>query len=164
MPLALPACEGWGNLAARSHDASDHGPRVHRTLRLLPLSLCIALALPAYAADDNEENWGLCPIVDVVPTFTDAPQPVGTPETRAEEPTDIDGGQLQRAGADEDIVVQDNVRLNRGDQFIGTDKLSYNENTGKYTADGNVRYQDNGMRMTAQRALPSAVYLPVFSL
>ena len=151
MPLALPACEGWGNLAARSHDASDHGPRVHRPLRLLPLSLCIALALPAYAADD-EENWGLCPIVDVVPTFTDAPQPVGTPETRAEEPTDIDGGQLQRAGADEDIVVQDNVRLNRGDQFIGTDKLTYNENTGNYIADGSVRYQDSGMRIVANRA------------
>ncbi|KRA14928.1 MULTISPECIES: LPS-assembly protein LptD [unclassified Lysobacter] len=126
---------------------------MHKPLRLLPLSLCIALALPAQAASgDDEENWGLCPIQDVVPAFTDAPTPVGTAEQRTSTPTDIDGGVLERAGDDENIVVQDNVKLSRGDQFIGTDKLSYNENTGKYTADGNVRYQDNGMRMTAQRA------------
>ncbi|MFC3552013.1 LPS assembly protein LptD [Lysobacter cavernae] len=126
---------------------------MRKPLRLLPLSLCIALALPAYAADgDDEENWGLCPIIDAVPAFNDAPTPIGGIEQRALEPTDIDGGQLERGAKDEDLVVQDNVKLNRGDQFLGTDKLTYNEETGRYTAEGNVRYQDTGMRIVAERA------------
>lgn len=124
---------------------------MRKPLRLLPLSLCIAIALPAYAADDNE-NWGLCPLIDAVPSFDDAPTPTGTAEQRAEQPTDIDGGTLQRAGTDENIVVQDNVRLSRGDQFLGTDKLSYNQESGKYTAEGHVRYQDSSMRLVAERA------------
>ncbi|MDQ3617735.1 MAG: LPS assembly protein LptD [Pseudomonadota bacterium] len=124
---------------------------MRRTLRLLPLSLCIALALPAHAQDDSD-NWGLCPIGDAVPAFSDAPNANGTPEARGERPTDIEGGTIERAGDDENIVVQDNVRLSRGDQFIGTDKLTYNEETGRYSAEGNVRYQDGGMRIVAQRA------------
>lgn len=116
------------------------------------MSLCIALALPAYAADGDEENWGLCPIVDAVPAFDDAPAPMGSFADRADKPTDIDGGQLERSGTDQDIVVQDNVRLNRGDQFLGTDKLTYNPETGRYSAIGNVRYRDSGMRIIAQRA------------
>ncbi|WP_064748884.1 LPS assembly protein LptD [Lysobacter firmicutimachus] len=124
---------------------------MRKPLRLLPLSLCIAIALPAYAADDNE-NWGLCPLIDAVPSFDDAPTPTGTAEQRAEQPTDIDGGSLQRAGANENIVVQDNVRLSRGDQFLGTDTLTYNQESGKYTAEGHVRYQDSSMRLVAERA------------
>ncbi|RPE75487.1 LPS assembly protein LptD [Vulcaniibacterium tengchongense] len=122
------------------------------SLRLLPLPLCIALALPAHAADGDEENWGLCPIFDAVPSFEDAPAPVGDMAGRAQQPTDIEGDQLERGAADQDIVVQDNVRLSRGDQFLGTDKLTYNEESGHYTAIGNVRYQDSGMRIVAERA------------
>lgn len=55
MALALPACKGWGKLTAVFQRLPD--ARVRKPLRLLPLSLCIAIALPAYAADDNE-NWG----------------------------------------------------------------------------------------------------------
>lgn len=124
---------------------------MRKPLRLLPLSLCIAFALPAYAADDNE-NWGLCPLIDAVPSFDDAPAPTGTADQRAGQPTDIDGGTLQRAGDEQNIVVQDNVRLSRGDQFLGTDKLSYNQETGKYVAEGHVRYQDSSMRMVAEHA------------
>lgn len=151
MMRALPACGGYGKLAAR-FPTPRYGSRVRQSLRLLPLSLCIALALPAHAADGDEEDWGLCPIVDAVPSFDDAPAPVGDLATRGQEPTDIDGGQLERSANDQDIVVQDNVKLNRGDQFLGTDKLSYNAETGKYSAIGNVRYQDSGMRVTAARA------------
>ncbi|RNF84170.1 LPS assembly protein LptD [Montanilutibacter psychrotolerans] len=122
---------------------------MRNTLRLLPLPLCIAFALPAYAADDNDD-WGLCPIEDAVPTFGDAPDPVGTPEQRIEQPTDIAGDAL--AGQKEDAVFQGNVALNRGDQFLGTDKLTFNQDTGKYVAEGNVRYQDSGMRIVANRA------------
>ena len=149
LALAWPAKKGWAKLAAVFQRLPD--ARVRKPLRLLPLSLCIAIALPAYAADDNE-NWGLCPLIDAVPSFDDAPAPSGTADQRASQPTAIDGGTLQRAGDDQNIVVQDNVRLSRGDQFLGTDKLSYNQESGKYTAEGHVRYQDSSMRLVAEHA------------
>lgn len=123
------------------------------SLRLLPLSLCIALALPAYAKDDDDENWGLCPVVDALPGF-DVPAPAadaGTPETRAQQPTDIEGDELQDL-ENSNTLVQGNVSLNRGDQSLHTDKLTFNRDTGDYVAEGSVRYQDAGMRVIAERA------------
>ncbi|GHA89856.1 LPS assembly protein LptD [Cognatilysobacter bugurensis] len=121
------------------------------TFRLLPLSLCIALALPATAADNEPEDFRLCPIRDSVPAFDDAQAPVGNADIRAAQPTDIEGDELE--GQDErSTLVQGNVRLQRGDQFLGTDKLTFNSETGEYTAEGSVRYQDSGMRIVAKRA------------
>lgn len=121
------------------------------TFRLLPLSLCIALALPAVAADNEPEDFRLCPIRDAVPAFTDAQAPVGDPDARVDQPTDIEGDELE--GQDErSTLVQGNVRLQRGDQFLGTDRLTFDSETGDYTADGSVRYQDSGMRIVADRA------------
>ncbi|MFC0677193.1 LPS assembly protein LptD [Lysobacter korlensis] len=121
------------------------------TFRLLPLSLCIALALPAFAAEDEPENWALCPIRDAVPAFDDARSPASDPALRTEQPTDIEGDELQ-GQEDQNTLVQGNVRLQRGDQFLGTDKLTYNSDTGEYVAEGSVRYQDSGMRIIADRA------------
>ena len=128
--------------------------RVRPSFRLLPLSLCIALALPAHA-DEDSENWGLCPIEDAVPAFEDAPvpdaEPGNTPEDRADQPTDIAGDALNASEADS-TVFQGNVELTRGDQFLGTDKLTYSSDDGTYVAEGSVRYQDTGMRILAERA------------
>lgn len=126
------------------------GSRVHKRLRLLPLSLCIALALPAHAAQD-EPDWGLCPIEDAVPAFMDAPAADGTAAERAQQPTDISGDALDASEA-ESTTFQGNVALSRGDQFLGTDKLTYNSETGEYEARGDVRYQDSGLRIVAERA------------
>lgn len=121
------------------------------TFRLLPLSLCIALALPATAADNDPEDFRLCPIRDAVPAFGDAQAPVGDPDARTQQPTDIEGDELQ--GQDErSTLVQGNVRLQRGDQFLGTDRLTFDSETGEYVAEGSVRYQDSGMRIVADRA------------
>ena len=129
---------------------------VRKPLRLLPLSICIALALPAFAAEgEDEENWGLCPIEDVVPVFPDAPAPTGDAGTRVQFPTDISGDLLDgrlEGEADDTAVVRGNVTLTRGDQFLGTDQMTYNPETGRYVAEGSVRYQDSGMRITATRA------------
>ncbi len=120
-------------------------------LRLLPLSLCIALSLNAQAADERPEDWRLCPIEDAVPPFADAQDPVGTPETRSDKPTNIEGDAV--SGVDGDSTTFDgNVSLKRGDQFLGTDKLTYDSETGRYVAVGSVRYQDSGMRLIAERA------------
>ncbi|MFC5594399.1 LPS assembly protein LptD [Lysobacter niastensis] len=119
-------------------------------LRLLPLSLCIALALPAQAAEG--EDWRLCPIEDVVPPFAGAPTPTTTVDQRATQPTDIEGDTLE-ANQGTDAVFQGNVSLNRGDQLLHTDKLTYSAVTDEYVAEGNVHYQDSAMRVTADRAV-----------
>jgi LPS-assembly protein len=186
--------------------ANDRFPltdaRVRRTLRLLPLPLCIGLSFAAHAAEDRPDEWRLCPIQDAVPAFPDAPQPQGvlqqnpqasgiagnppgtsavqigaptpgtgnqaqasppqagvqpaaTPATpavqdRTKQPTDIEGDRL--AGTESTPQFEGNVALRRGDQFLGTRKLTYDSDTGKYVAEGDVRYQDAGMRMVADRA------------
>lgn len=119
-------------------------------LRLLPLSLCIAIALPAMAAE-GEDDWGLCPVEDAVPAFADAPAAGAKDGMRTTLPTDILGDMLDGSEKDQ-TVFTGNVALSRGDQFLGTDKLTYNSETGKYVAEGSVRYQDDGMRVVAERA------------
>src|SRR5690606_8381778 len=52
----------------------------------------------------------------------------------------------------ETINFQGNVTLRRGDQFLHADSLRFDQQTETYVADGNVRYQDAGMRMVAERA------------
>src|SRR5690606_29404108 len=68
-----------------------------------------------------------------------------------EQPTDIAGDTLDASEA-ESTTFSGNVALNRGDQFLGTDKLTYNSETGNYVAQGSVRYQDETMRIVAERA------------
>ena len=142
---SLPPLERCGKLTAVSR-LPDR--RVRISFRLLPLPLCIALALPAHARDS--ENWGLCPIDDAVPAFLDAPVPTGVTENRIDLPTDISGDALSASESDR-TVFQGNVALRRGDQFLGTDKMTYNQD-GTYLAEGSVRYQDSGMRIVAERA------------
>ncbi|MDH0173297.1 LPS-assembly protein LptD [Stenotrophomonas sp. GD04145] len=128
---------------------------MRRALRLLPLPLSIAVCLPAMA-DDKPLNWGLCPASDVIPAFTDAPTPVpgqdkaAASAAREQQPTDIEGDQL--LGTTTVPQYEGNVALRRGDQFVGTDKLSFDTESGNYIADGNVRYQDASIRMVAKRA------------
>ncbi|MBW8374249.1 LPS-assembly protein LptD [Stenotrophomonas sp.] len=123
---------------------------MRRALRLLPLPLSIAICLPALA-DDKPVNWGLCPVTDVLPVFDDAPKAdKAAAATRDQQPTDIEGDQL--TGTSVVPNYQGNVALKRGDQFLGTDNLSFDTETGNYIAEGNVRYQDSSIRMKARRA------------
>lgn len=123
---------------------------MRRALRLLPLPLSIAICLPALA-DDKPVNWGLCPVTDVLPVFDDAPKAdKAAAATRDQQPTDIEGDQL--TGTSVVPNYQGNVALKRGDQFLGTDNLSFDTESGNYIAEGNVRYQDSSIRMKARRA------------
>ena len=117
--------------------------------RLLPLPFCIAVSLAAHA-DDRPIDWSLCPVEDAVPAFLDAQAPKGSVAERENLPTDIDGNEV--VGVDgETVSVTGNVTLRRGDQFLGTDTLEYAQDSGTYVATGNVRYQDSGMRIVADR-------------
>lgn len=146
--FALPGRGRYGKLTADS--ATDC--RVHPVFRLLPLPLCIAISLTAQAAEPPP-NWGLCPVDDAIPPFEGAPKltPGAITAPRSEQQTDIEGDTLGGV-KDQSIEYQGNVALTRGDQFIGTDKLTYDEQTETYVAEGNVRYQDGGMRVVADRA------------
>ena len=119
-------------------------------LRLLPLPICIALSLAAHADDDMPVDWSLCPVEDAVPLFPDAQPPVGDIADRENLPTDIQGDQT--VGVSGGVFnVTGNVTLRRGDQFLGTDNIEFSQDTGTYVATGNVRYQDAGMRVVAER-------------
>src|SRR5690606_20135760 len=138
---------GCGKLAAFPQPGSR---RVRPAFRLLPLPICIALSLAAHADDDMPVDWSMCPLEDAVPLFPDAQPPVGDIADRDSLPTDIQGDQT--VGVDGGIFnVTGNVTLRRGDQFLGTDSIEYSQETGTYTATGNVRYQDSGMRVVAER-------------
>ncbi len=119
-------------------------------LRLLPLPLAIAVCLPAMA-DDKPVNWGLCPATETLPAFDDAPaaDPVAA-ASRDQLPTDIEGDEL--SGTNTTPQYQGNVALKRGDQFLGTDNLRFDTETGNYIAEGNVRYSDSSIRLVAERA------------
>ena len=122
---------------------------MRRSLALLPLPLCIALSLQAQAAE-REDDWGLCPVEDAVPAFDDAQTSESTPELRQQLPTDIIGDQF--TGTEQQRVIEGNVALTRGDQFLGTDNLTFDTETNRYKAQGSVRYQDSGMRLVAESA------------
>ena len=120
-------------------------------LRLLPLPLCIAFSLNAHAADDAPPNWALCPVQQVVKPFADAQVvPEGINIVNANEATDIEGDIL--SGTEENPVFNGNVTLRRGAQFLGAEQLVYDKEKERYTAEGSVRYQGSGLRLTADRA------------
>lgn len=130
---------------------------VRRALRLLPVPFSIALALPALAADEGKpDNWGLCPIGDAVPAFTGAPPAASgisgdaAREQRAQQDTVIGGDAL--SGTEDHPVYDGNVELTRGDQYLHADNLKLDQQAGTYEAAGNVRYQDSGMRVIAEKA------------
>lgn len=125
---------------------------MRRSLALLPLPLCIALSLQAQAAE-REDDWGLCPVEDAVPAFDDATSTSasGSPEQRELLPTDILGDSVTGTEG-QSTTFSGNVALTRGDQFLGTDNLTFDSETNRYKAQGNVRYQDSGMRLVAESA------------
>lgn len=135
-------------------------------LRLFPLTLCIAATLQAHAQtrDRMAPSWALCPVIDVVPPFKElerAPeglsvQPASTADTSTATgqdgapPIDIAGDQL--SGTSANPVFRGSVTMRRGNQFLGTDQLTFDKNEGRYQAEGSVRFQTRGIRLLAARA------------
>ena len=122
-------------------------------LRLLPLTLCIAISLQAHAADGKSApSYKLCPRVDAVPAFDDAQKaPEGLNVLNSNhQPTDIEGDLL--SGTEANPVFNGNVTMRRGDQFMGADQLTFDKAQNRYNAEGSVRYQASGLRMRAARA------------
>ena len=121
-------------------------------VRLLPLPLCIAFSLAAQADDYRPQDWALCPVEDAVPVFPEAPPPGADAGKDNDNQTTVVGGDSLEGVSGESMKFQGNVALRRGSQFLGADDLSYDQQTERYVANGNVRYQDSGMRMVAKHA------------
>ena len=49
-------------------------------------------------------------------------------------------------------VFEGGVEMRRGAEWLGTDSLRYDHATGGYVTEGGVRFQNAGMRMTAETA------------
>ncbi|GAB2495417.1 LPS assembly protein LptD [Arenimonas alkanexedens] len=121
-----------------------------QALRLLPLCLAIAGAAraqdPAPAAD-----WALCPSPDGMPLF----QPLVAPTDAAPEAmapaTDISAESLDVSGR-ETTVFEGKVELQQGRRWLAADKLTYSHESQRYVTEGEVRYQDKGIRFTAKQA------------
>ncbi|MFT4179506.1 MAG: LPS-assembly protein LptD [Thermomonas sp.] len=111
----------------------------------------IALSLQAQAGDDDPPNWRLCPIGDVIPPFAEAQAaPEGVNIDNTSQPTDIEGDVL--SGTEANPIFQGNVTMRRGDQFMGADQITFDQEQERYTAEGSIRYQGGGLRMRAARA------------
>ena len=74
-----------------------------------------------------------------------------TPQQRTELPTDIIGDQISGIEGS-DTTFSGHVSLTRGDQYLLTDRMTVNNETGNYAAQGGVRYQDSGIRLVAASA------------
>lgn len=145
MPSRLPQCKQSGKLGAV---CLVFGKLLvsRLVLRVLPLPLCIAMAMTAEARD-RPQNWALCPLVDAVPAFGETGPQLSSDE-RAQLQTDIDGDAITGTEG-ESTTFSGDVTLRRGDQLLHTDNLTFDQETGKYLATGSVRYQDSSMRLMA---------------
>jgi len=129
---------------------SSSNVRMRRFLPLIPLSFLLSTSLAAQMRSERLPDWSQCPLEDAVPAFADAPPAGGSAAGRETLPVDIDGDQVE--GIEGALLnISGNVILRRGDQFLGTDDLQYSQDTGTYVATGNVRYQDEGLRLVADR-------------
>ncbi len=132
---------------------------MHTSLRLLPLSLAIAMTLaqaktPGQVRTHNQpkhpaNEYALCR-GDAVPAFP-GQAPDGLKDARPTSPADIqsDSADLSKAGTS---VFEGNAELRRADQWMLADRLTYQHEQDTWQAIGSVRYQDSSVRLTADKA------------
>ena len=117
-------------------------------LRLLPV--CLAMACTARAQEIEAPTWELCPVTDGLPLFQPLPEG-GTKPVRADLATDVSAERLDVS--DQKVtVLNGKVELQRGDQWLGTEQLTYRHEEQTFVTGGPVKYQDSGLRLTAEKA------------
>jgi LPS-assembly protein len=127
---------------------SEGIPAVRRTtLRLLPLCLAVSAAVHA---EEAKPNWGLCRVPDTLPMF--AEQDPKANMSRDAAPTDIEADALD-VKEKERTIFSGNVKLVHGDQYMATDKVTFEHESEQFRTEGQVRYQDHAIRLTAASAM-----------
>lgn len=121
---------------------------MHRTpLRLLPL--CLAIAGAVRAEEIAQPTWLLCANPQTLPLLA---EPAIDPGPRELAPTDISADTLDVKRTEQTVFAGD-VKLTRSDQMLHTDKLTYRHEEETFATEGDVRYQDRGIRLVAKQAL-----------
>ena len=134
---------------------------MHTSLRLLPLSLALGMALaqaktPGYPSTRTHtpskhpaNEWAMCH-GDAVAAFQGQP-PTGVKEARPTSPADIqaDKADLSKTSTS---VFEGNVESRRADQWMFADRMAYQHDKDTWQAVGAVKYQDSSVRLTADRA------------
>ena len=111
----------------------------------------VAQTSPATVPGAGTPDAAATPGTTGTPANGEAPKPRKlTQQQRIELPTDIIGDHV--SGTEDNPILNGHVALTRGDQFLGTDRLTSNSETGNYEATGSVRYQDSGIRLVAASA------------
>ncbi len=114
-------------------------------LRLLPL--CFAISQTVFA-QEAKQNWNYCVSPETLPVFNTSPV---SSENRELMATDIQADSMNLE-KEKVTVFEGNVLLQRSDQWMNTDKLTYTHENEQFITDGPVRYQDRSVRLTAKQA------------
>ncbi|HTA66045.1 MAG TPA: LPS assembly protein LptD [Xanthomonadaceae bacterium] len=133
------------------------------SLRLLPLALAFGLLTIAHASTVPgessrhknpalklpEDMYALCR-GDAVPEFPGV-APVGRTSDRPTAPADVqaDLADLSKVGTS---IFEGNVEMRHADQWVFADQITYEHDQETWSAVGSVKYQDNTVRLTADRA------------
>lgn len=116
------------------------------SLRLLPL--CLAISGAVRAQEAAQPTWNLCLSPNTIPLFTDLkPAPVD----RQSAITDISADALDVKDRKVTVFSGD-VELVHADQWMSTDKVTFDHDSEQFVTGGQVRYQDRGIRLTAEGA------------
>lgn len=111
---------------------------------------CLSLLFAARSQAQSEETvWEACPNPDFLPLFR--PLISGTQPNPDTLPTDITSNTLDIHARDES-VFEGAVEMQRGPEWLSTEKLFYNHLLETFRTEGIVRFQNPTLRMTAQNA------------
>ncbi len=133
---------------------------MRQCLRLLPLSLAIGMltlahAKPGQSAGHKREarhppnEWAMCH-GDAVPAFPGQP-PVGKQADRPNAPADLTSDSVDLSKIDTSVFTG-NVETRHADQWMFADRITYQHDQNTWQAVGSVKYQDNAVRLLADRA------------
>ncbi|HET9031552.1 MAG TPA: LPS assembly protein LptD [Dokdonella sp.] len=129
--------------------------------RAVAAAIVIILAAPAWAADTSPAcpigtlickkpavDWSLCKKSDLL-DFHVADLPSSGERSLAD--TEIKGRQTQSSDG-ENYTLEGDASIQQLDQLIRADRFTYARTSTQWTAEGNVRYQDRDMLMSASDA------------
>ncbi len=108
------------------------------------------MACAARAQEIAPPTWELCPAPDTLPLFQPLPE-ADAKLPRDAEHTDISAEDLD-VSKEKITVLTGKVELKRGDQWLATDKLTYQHEAETFVTEGGVNYQDRGLRFSAEKA------------
>lgn len=118
-------------------------------LTLLPL--CLAISSAVHAAGETPAppvSWEFCASPETLPVFkTDLPEGVD----RDTASSDITADSLELV-KDQTTIFSGAVEVQRGDQWLATDQVTFEHDSERFITEGPVRYQDHAVRLTASQA------------